>query len=108
MAGVMAQPRKRKPGPRKDPDSKRSKGGDRHTKPRKAFHAGPELFEALDRYIDNTRPMPTESAVLREALEDYLAIRGHWGNRPPAEVLAELVRRFAADQLEAIVEVVRK
>ncbi|OWK34242.1 hypothetical protein [Fimbriiglobus ruber] len=75
-------PNKKKPGPRVNPDSKRSKGEDRHKQPRKAFHADPKLFQALDKYVDETRPQPTESSVLRDALEEYLNKRGYW---PPKD-----------------------
>ncbi len=78
MVGMAERKKKRRPGPRIDPDSKRSAGGDRHTKPRKAFHAPAELFAALDRYIEETRPQPTDSSVLREALERYLTDKGYW------------------------------
>ncbi len=69
---------KKKPGRRPDPDSKRSKGESRHTKPRKAFHADPELFAAMQEYIDATRPMPTDTQVLITALEEFLKSKGHW------------------------------
>ncbi len=67
-----------KPGRKADPRSKRSLGLDRHTLPRRAFHAPPELFEALAACIEATRPPPSESAVIRLALEEYLEKRGFW------------------------------
>ena len=73
---------KKKPGRKPAPDSKRTLGTDRHTLPRKAFHAPAELFAALDRYATATRPSPTESAVMRIALEEFLEKRGFW---PPKE-----------------------
>jgi hypothetical protein len=69
---------KKKPGRRKSPDSKRSQGVDRHQKPRKAFHAEPELFAALEDYIEATRPRPDLSECLRTALEEFLQKRGFW------------------------------
>lgn len=69
---------KKKPGRRPNPDSKSQQGIDRHTKPRKAFHAAPELFAAMQAYIDATRPMPTDTQVLITALEEFLTKRGHW------------------------------
>ena len=73
---------KKKPGRKPSPDSKRSQGADRHTQPRKAFHAPAALFAALEAYIATTRPQPTEAAVLRVALEEFLEKRGLW---PPKE-----------------------
>lgn len=69
---------KKKPGRRTNPDSKNQLGIDRHTKPRKAFHATAELFAAMQSYIDVTRPMPTDTQVLITALEEFLSARGHW------------------------------
>jgi hypothetical protein len=71
----MSEP-KRKPGRPKNPDSKRSKGSNRHKKPRKSFHADPELFAAMDAYRTATRPTPDESEILRTALEEFLVKRG--------------------------------
>ena len=81
----MAPPKKRR-GPRPDPDSKRSKGGNRHLDPRKSFHASQELFDALERFVDETKPQPSESSVLRDALIEYLVKRGHW---PPKQAESE-------------------
>lgn len=78
----MAQINKKKPGPRPNPDSKRQRGEDRHTDPRKAFHASAALFAALDTYVCTTRPQPTEAAVLRLALEEFLERKGLW---PPKD-----------------------
>jgi len=71
-------PERKKPGRPRNPDSKRSKGGDRHAQPRKSFHAPAELFAALERYIADTRPQPTEAAALRAALEEFLSRKGFW------------------------------
>jgi cytochrome c553 len=54
--------------------------GPRH--PRKAFHAPAELFAALEQYIVTTRPQPTEAAVLRIALEEFLQRHGLWPTAP--------------------------
>lgn len=74
----MLMAERKRPGPRVNPDSKRSAGVDRHRNPRKAFHAPEELFDALDHYIAETRPQPSESAVLRLALEQFLRSVGYW------------------------------
>lgn len=75
---VLVDPLPKKPGRKKDPNSKRSQGVPRHTQPRKAFHAPPELFAALEKYIASTRPQPSESECLRVALEEFLEERGFW------------------------------
>lgn len=51
---------------------------DRHKDPRKAFHAPAALFAALDRYVNEAKPPPSESAALRTALEEFLVNRGYW------------------------------
>lgn len=76
MGGMATD--KKKPGRRPDPNSKRATGADRHAQPRKAFHAPQELFDALERYILDTKPQPTEAASLRAALEEFLTSRGYW------------------------------
>lgn len=78
---AMAEPKK-KPGRKPSADSKRGQGGDRHTKPRKAFHADACLFEAMERYIRDSRPQPTETQVMITALETFLEQKGYWP--PPA------------------------
>lgn len=78
---TMAPAPKRR-GPRPNPDSKRSKGENRHKQPRKAFHAEQAMFDALERFIVGTRPQPSESSVMREALAEFLEKRGYWP--PPA------------------------
>ena len=77
MVALMAT-EKRKPGRKVDPDSKRSTGANRHADPRKAFHAPQELFAALARYLEATRPQPSEAECLRTALEEFLEKRGFW------------------------------
>ncbi len=56
----------------KDPNSKRSRGVDRHKHPRKVFHLPLELLEALEDYASNGRKL-SHSEVVRNALEQYLA-----------------------------------
>lgn len=74
----------RKPGPKPDPESKRTKGVDRHKNPRESFHAGAELFGAMYRYIAEYGPPKTnKTEVLKAALEEFLAKRGYWP--PPPE-----------------------
>lgn len=68
----------KKPGRRRNPDSKRSQGVERHTQPRKAFHAAQKLFDALEEFIASTRPQPSESECFRVALEEFLEKRGFW------------------------------
>jgi hypothetical protein len=63
---------------KKRPDSKRTKGEDRHLKPRLAFHLDQALLDAMERYIATTRPRPTSTAVLIAALEEYLSTRGYY------------------------------
>jgi len=75
---------KKKPGRRPDPEAKRNQPGDRHRQPRKAFHAPAELFAALERYIAETKPQPTEASALRLALEQFLERAGYWPPQPPA------------------------
>lgn len=79
---MVADMAKNKPGRPKKADSKRTLGVDRHADPRKAFHAPQSLFDALAKCIAETKPLPSEAAVLRLALEEYLERRGYW---PPKE-----------------------
>lgn len=81
MVAVMA---KKKPGRPKKADSKRQTGIDRHADPRKAFHAPQELLDALERYRSETKPPPSEAGCLRTALEEFLAKRGYWPPKTPA------------------------
>jgi hypothetical protein len=76
MIGVMTKPS------RKKPDSKRTRGVDRHTQPRLAFHLPKDLYDAFKGHVDSLRPKPNESSVLRLALELYLERAGCW---PPKE-----------------------
>jgi len=82
---LMAPAKKR--GPRPNPDSKRQRGENRHKHPRKAFHAEQALFDAMERMIAETRPLPSESSVMRDALAEYLERRGYWPapEQPDAE-----------------------
>ena len=75
---------KKRPGRPKDPESKRSQGQDRHTKPRLAFHLEQELLDALERYRSATIPRPGKSPILVAALEAFLVARGFWPPPPPA------------------------
>lgn len=70
---------------KKRPDSKRTQGIDRHTKPRLAFHLDARLLAALERYISETKPRPTTTAVVVLALEEYLEERGFWPSSASAE-----------------------
>jgi hypothetical protein len=51
---------------------------DRHTEPREAFHLSQQLLDALTGYVEKTRPATTKSAVIRLALEEFLASKGEW------------------------------
>ena len=75
---MIRMPTPRKPGRPRKPDSKRSQGVDRHANPRKAFHGPAKLFDALEAYLKDTRPMPSEAETLRTALEEFLKSRGYW------------------------------
>ena len=79
---MLVMSKAKRPGRKPSPDSKRTQGTDRHTQPRKAFHAPAELFAALERYVSESRPAPTEASALRIALEEFLEKRGFW---PPKE-----------------------
>jgi hypothetical protein len=79
----MLRMAEKKPGRRRDPNSKRSRGENRHVQPRKAFHADQALFDALERYIGSTRPQPSEAECFRVALEEFLEKRGFWPAKEP-------------------------
>jgi hypothetical protein len=79
---VMANEPKRK-GRAKDPNSKRSKGVDRHINPRVVFHLDRALFEAMNQYRSAARPRPTKAATIAAAIEAFLQEKGYWP--PPAE-----------------------
>jgi hypothetical protein len=51
-------------------------GGHRH--PRESFHLPDDLRAALVRFVNDTRPRPSKSAVMVAALEQYLESRGYW------------------------------
>lgn len=74
MSATMTEPKKPKKPKAGTPDRNKS----RHTQPRKVFHAPAELFEALQRYQDATKPTPSDSACIRTALEEFLEKRGFW------------------------------
>ena len=61
-----------KPGRPPSPTSKRALKQDRHVHPRRSFHAPQALWDALAAYIEQAKPRPSESAVLRLALERFL------------------------------------
>jgi hypothetical protein len=70
---------------RKDPHSKRSRGEDRHTMPRLAFHMPQELFDAFKAHVESLEPRPHESEVLRVALKRYLESVGAWPRKGGAK-----------------------
>lgn len=55
---------------------------DRHRQPKKAFHAPAEMFKALEAFINSQLVPPDESAVLRQALREFLEQHGFW---PPSK-----------------------
>lgn len=79
---MLTMSEKKRRGPLPNPDSKRSKGANRHKHPRKAFHAEPALMKMIEDTVAETRPQTSESAVIREALIEYFERRGKWP--PPA------------------------
>ena len=79
---MLVMSKQKKPGRKPSADGKRTQGTDRHTQPRKAFHAPQDLFDAMAVYIARTKPQPTDAAVLRLALERLLEAEGLW---PPKE-----------------------
>ena len=79
---MLMAPEKKKPGPRPDPESKRSQGANRHRHPRKAFHAEEELFKVLEEFALQSRPQASESAVMRDALIEYFTARDLWPPKP--------------------------
>lgn len=63
---------------KKQPDSKRTQGVDRHLKPRLAFHLDQDLLDAMERYIETTKPKPTTTSVIVTAIEEFLTSKGCW------------------------------
>jgi hypothetical protein len=55
-----------------------AKRQNRHTEPRESFHLPQDLLDALVRYVEQTRPETSKSAVLRLALEEFLERAGYW------------------------------
>lgn len=72
----------KKRGRKPNPDSKRSKGGDRHTDPRFTFHLEEELLRALTNYCDSFPHDVQKSQVVRDALREFLKDKGFF---PPAD-----------------------
>ena len=73
MLGTMPPPKKKSATPRHQ---------DRHKQPRLVFHLPQDLYDVFKAHVGALRPQPNEAAVLRLALEEYLARKGEW---PPAE-----------------------
>jgi hypothetical protein len=69
MSATMAEPKKK-------PGRGKPKAADRHTEPRESFHLPQALLDALLTYVDRTRPETSKSAVIRLALEEFLASKG--------------------------------
>lgn len=82
MPGIIPRMGKQKPGRKPASGRGRELSTNRHTKPRKAFHADQSLFDQLDRYLESARPQPSESECLRIALEEFLEKRGFWPPKP--------------------------
>lgn len=77
---LMAKaPKKKKTRDRKpDPNSKRSLGVDRHTKPRVVFHVEQALMDAMIAYRQSASPKPSLTAALVAATQDFLRAKGFW------------------------------
>lgn len=69
----------------RDPESKRSKGGDRHTDPRFALYLEQELLDALDEYRASLPHDPGRSQIVRDSLRDFLRQRGFPKKKKPPE-----------------------
>lgn len=72
-------------------DSKKPSGRKRGRKPTGRTptvpllaRVSPSLAEALQRYIDEQRPAPSQNSVLETAIEDFLAAKGFWPPKPDA------------------------
>lgn len=63
-------------GRNKNPESKRSQGVDRHTKPKVSFHPPLLLLEAFDQHIDSIRPETDRTKVLVMLIEEWLQRQG--------------------------------
>ena len=50
----------------------------RHAHPKEGFHLPSDLREALIKYIEESKPKPSKSEVIRVALEEFLAKHGRW------------------------------
>ncbi len=60
-----------------------ARGTDRHKSPRIAFHLPQEMLDAFGRLLASyPDPKPSDSAVLRHALEKLLRERGFWPVSP--------------------------
>jgi hypothetical protein len=80
-----AKPRSGRRGPPADPDSKRSRGLDRHADPRLTFHAEEELVEALAAYLESLPHAPGRSQVIRDALRAFLKAKGFYPPKKKGE-----------------------
>lgn len=49
---------------------------DQHRDPRLAFHCPADIIGRLDAFVAASRPATTQSAVLRDALDEYLTAKG--------------------------------
>jgi hypothetical protein len=67
------------------PRSDGPKHGNRHAEPRESFHLPQALLDALLRYVGQTRPETTKSAVIRLALEEFLTRAGMWPPPQPGQ-----------------------
>jgi hypothetical protein len=74
--------KKRKPDAAKGGQQGPAKGGSRHIEPKETFHLPTAMVEALERYVAQSRPQTSKSAVLRLALEEFLVKAGAW---PPGQ-----------------------
>jgi hypothetical protein len=57
---------------------KKQPNRDRHREPREVLHLPRDLRDALVAYVRSVVPQTTKSAVVRLAIEEYLARHGVW------------------------------
>ncbi len=68
---------KKKPGPKPDPNSKRSTGASRYKHPRVVFHLETGLHDRLGIYMGEAEPRPTLTSALNAAVAVFLRHHGY-------------------------------
>jgi hypothetical protein len=79
---LVLMKKKKTPGRKPNPNSKRSQGVDRHTGRRVVFHMDPTEFGLLEEHIRESEVELKLSAVLRKAVKIYLQ---RVGKLPPSD-----------------------